>query len=172
MSKTHWKKAMNSPYLGSQDLPDYKDINLTIERVLSTVSKGLKDNGSFNIAYFTDVKVKPMLLNATNCKRVQRLAKSPYVDDWNNIEVTIFVEKGVQAFGASHDALRIRETTTVAQLPVLNEKHAKWLDAAQSVADGTKKPAIIKYWKVSDKDWKMLEAIAKEINKNKPKKDK
>ena len=40
--KTHFKKALNTPYMGSQDLPDYKDKNFTIDTVVAQMSNGLK----------------------------------------------------------------------------------------------------------------------------------
>jgi len=165
MAKTHFKKAFNSPYLGSQDLPDYKDINLTIERVVLQGSKGLKDDGNFNIAYFTDVKVKPMLLNATNSKRLAKLADSVYIEDWVNIEVTIMVQTGIVAFGGVHDALRIREVTRVTEKskPQLKETSKKWSELVLKVIDGTERTIIEKYYSVSDEIWDKIVAEGEQI---------
>lgn len=153
MSKTHFKKAFNSPYLGSQDLPDYKDINLTIERVELQQSAGLKENSKFNIAYFTDVKIKPMLLNSTNSKIISKLAKSVYIEDWVNIEITLMV-KQVKAFGDIHDALRIREVTRkITNLPVLNNASKKWGELIEKVMNGAERKIIEKYYSISDAVW-------------------
>lgn len=164
--KTHFKKAFNSPYLGSQDLPDYKDINLVIERVELQQSKGLKENSNFNIAYFTDVTKKPMLLNATNSKILSKLAGSVYIDDWVNIEVTLTVKK-VSAFGDIHDALRIREVTRKVQknLPVLNEKSKKWLEIVKKVFEGAERETLSNFYQVSDDIWNKLVSTGKEIEK-------
>lgn len=158
--KTHFKKAFNTPYLGSHDLPDYNDINLVIERVELRQSEGLKENSKFNIAYFTDVKVKPMLLNATNSKTISKLAKSPYIEDWKNIEVTITVKK-VKAFGDVHDALRIREVTKKTVKPVLNEDSKKWNDIVAKVTAGTQRSVVEKHYQVSDDIWNKIVELSK-----------
>lgn len=170
--KTHFKKAFNTPYLGSQDLPGYKDMNATIERVILQGSEGLKENSNFNIAYFKDTNLKPMLLNATNSKRLAKLAGSPYIEDWLNIEVTLTVQK-VRAFGDIHDALRIREVTrkNPVSLPVLNKKHKKWLEIISKVKGGTKRDVISKYYVVSDEVWQeildLIEQQAQELKTSK-----
>lgn len=167
MSKTHFKKAFNTPYLGSQNLPDYKDINLIIERVELRESKGLKENSKFNIAYFTDVNVKPMLLNAGNSKIVSKLADSPYIEDWINIEVTITVKK-VKAFGDHHDALRIREVTRkTSNLPTLNESSKKWDELVLKVFNGSEREIISKYYNVSDEIWDEIIKKGLELQKAK-----
>ena len=108
--RVHWKKAFSSEYIGSSDLEDYKDIILTIKEVRLEQTKGTKEKEMKNIAYFKE-NMKPMILNATNCKAVRKLAGgSNFINDWKDIRVTIYVERGVKAFGEVTDALRIRAT--------------------------------------------------------------
>lgn len=110
MEKIHWKKAFNSEYIGSSDLEDYNDIVLTIKEVRQEITKGTKEKEMKNIAYFVE-NMKPMILNATNCKAVRKLAGgSNFINDWKNIRATIYVERNVKAFGEITDALRIRST--------------------------------------------------------------
>lgn len=107
-TKTHWKKAFNLEYIGSADLEDYKDIILTVKEVRLEQTKGTKEKELKNIAYFVE-NVKPMILNATNCKTLRKLAGgSNYINDWQNITIQLYVETGVKAFGDVIDALRIR----------------------------------------------------------------
>ena len=54
MEKTHFKLASDSPYLGSWDLPEYKDIVLTIAKVEMKMTEGLKDNVFKNIVTFKE----------------------------------------------------------------------------------------------------------------------
>lgn len=108
--KTHWKKAFNSEYIGAADLQDYKDIVLTIKEVRLEQTRGTKEKEMKNVAYFVE-NMKPMILNATNCKAVRKLSGgSNFINDWKNIRVTLYVEQGVKAFGEVTDALRIRST--------------------------------------------------------------
>ena len=118
MTKTHWKISFDSPYLGSWDLEDYKDVTLTIEKAVSEKTKKLKENSIKNIIYFKEAGFKPMIINAGNSKMITKLSKSPYLDDWAGTRITICV-KSVRAFGEDHDALRVREKT--AELPELTK---------------------------------------------------
>lgn len=108
--KIHWKKAFNSEYIGAADLQDYNDIVLTIKEVRFEQTRGTKEKEMKNVAYFVE-NMKPMILNATNCKAVRKLAGgSNFINDWQNIRVTLYVERNVKAFGETTDALRIRST--------------------------------------------------------------
>ena len=110
MEKTHYKKVFNSDYLGSCDLDDGKDLKAIIKHV--TVQKVKNTDGKEterNVATFTDPKIKPMVLNVTNCKTIKKFAGSPYINDWNNIAVQIYVKDDIRAFGEVTDGLRIRD---------------------------------------------------------------
>ena len=67
MEKTHYRKAFNSPYLGSADIVG--EMILTISKVVLEKDKTNKTQDSFNTAYFSDAeirpgeKLKPMILN-------------------------------------------------------------------------------------------------------------
>jgi hypothetical protein len=156
-AKTHFKKAFNTPYIGSQDLPDYKDITLTIDKVVMQESKGLKENSTFNIVYFKEGGIKPMLLNATNSKVIKNLSGSPYIEDWSGVAITIYVQTGVKAFGSFHDALRIRPVTTAKTKPVMNTDHPKWDEVSLKVQEGVKIEQIRKHYTISDADFKLID---------------
>lgn len=107
-SKTHWKKAFNSNYLGACDFPEYQDKIATIKFVRLEEAKGTKEGGLKNIAYFHE-DIKPMILNAENSRIVKGFSGgSNYIDDWQNVKIQIYVKQNVKAFGVVTDALRIR----------------------------------------------------------------
>ena len=153
MSKTHWKSGEKSPYLGAWDLPDYKDRNYTIAEARREETKGLKSNTTKVVAYFKE-PIKPMLINSTNAKRISRICQSSFIEDWVDLEVTLYVEKGIEAFGEITDALRIRSETIV--LPVLDEKSPKWETAKKKVQEGMTYDQISQYYKISKKDYEKL----------------
>ena len=110
MEKIHWKKVFNSDYLGSCDIPEGKDIVLTISHVqIKKVKNTDGKEQERNIALFTDNNVKPMILNATNCKVIKKFAKSPYIDDWKNIIISVYVKDDIRSFGETTEGLRIRD---------------------------------------------------------------
>jgi len=149
MRKTHWKTAFDSPYLGSWDLDEYKDMTLTLKEIKVEMTDGLKENSIKTIGYF-EGDHKPMILNSTNCKVIRRVANSPYHEDWLGTRVTLYV-KEVKAFGELHDALRIRKVT--APKPVLNPKSPDW-EKVKSKQPTDK--IIKKYYNISDNDLKLL----------------
>ena len=126
-TKTHWKKIFNTDYLGSHSLPDGKDIVLTIKTVLERKIKG--NNGREEIrpvATFHE-KVKPMILNRTNCKAIRALYKTPYIEDWSGKRIQVFIDERIEAFGAIVDGLRIRP-----YIPKEQTAEAKELEAVRA----------------------------------------
>lgn len=140
-TKTHWKKVFNSDYLGSCDLDEGKDLitvikNVTVKKVKGTDGKEQERN----VASFTDSNLKPMILNATNCRIIKKFAKSPFINDWNNVSVQIYVKSDIKAFGDVTEGLRIRETQ-----PNLNKPKPKltrdipaWNKALEGLKNKTK----------------------------------
>ncbi len=109
--KTHYRKAFNSPYLSSQDLVE--PTTLTITHVNLEIDKSKKTKDSFNTAYFQEKELrpgedlKPMILNATNSRTMYALTGSKWIDDWNNVPVTVYVETGIRFGRDSVEGLRI-----------------------------------------------------------------
>lgn len=111
MEKTHYRKAFNSPYLSSADIVE-KEV-LTVNHVKLELDKTKKTKDHFNTMYFTEKEIrkgeplKPMILNATNSKMMKTLTGSAFIDDWNNIQVMIYVDHNVRMMGETMDGLRI-----------------------------------------------------------------
>ena len=106
---THWKKLTNPDYLGAYSLDGGQDIVLTIDHVTRetvTGPEGKKEDCSV-IHWIPEENAKPMILNITNAKMIERLLKSPYLEDWSGKRIQIGAEK-VKAFGEVVDALRVR----------------------------------------------------------------
>lgn len=110
--KIHYRKAFDSPYLSSADIVE--PIVLTIDHVSLEPDRTKKTKDLFNTAHFQQAeirpgeKLKPMILNATNSKTMRGLADSPYINDWNNIQVMVYVEHGVKFGRDIMDGLRLR----------------------------------------------------------------
>lgn len=131
-TKTHWRKVFLSDYLGSCDLEDGKDLKTVIKSV--TVQKVKNPDGKeheCNVATFTDTKLKPMILNVTNCKIMKKFAKSTFINDWNNIPVQIFVKSDIKAFGDITEGLRIREIQPKMDKPQLTPASQAWNKAIE-----------------------------------------
>ena len=114
MSKTHWKTLINPDYLGAYALVDgatgeYKDIIATIASVkVENVTGADGKREDCMVMRFVERDFKPMIVNATNAKMMERLFKTPIIEDWSGRKIQIGVES-VKAFGDVVDALRIRK---------------------------------------------------------------
>lgn len=110
-SKTHYRKAFDSPYLSSADIVE--PTVLTIARAVLEKDKTKKTGDVFNTAYFEErelrpgEKLKPMILNATNSKTMKGITGSPFLEDWSGVKVTVFVDKNVRFGKESVEGLRI-----------------------------------------------------------------
>lgn len=132
--KTHWKKLTNPDYIGAYSLPDGKDLTVKItevKRELITGTGGKKEECT--VAYLQGQK--PMILNNTNCKIIQKIYDTPFIEEWKNKAITIYVAK-IKAFGEDNvECLRIRPTQP--KKPELTATHAKFEDIKKALKDKT-----------------------------------
>lgn len=118
--KTHFRKAFDSPYLSSADIVE--PTVLTVRCVTLEADRTKKTKDLFNTAWFAEKeirdgeKLKPMILNATNSKTMRNLANSAFIEDWQNMRVTIYVDHNVRFGKETMEGLRIS--------PVAPEKRA------------------------------------------------
>lgn len=112
MTETHYRKVFDSPYLSAADVVD--PIQLTIERVTQEPDKTKKTKDVFNTAYFAEKeirpgeKLKPMILNATNSKTMDKLSESPFIEDWAGIRIVVYVDNNIKFGKDLVEGLRIR----------------------------------------------------------------
>lgn len=117
MAKTHWKKLSNPDYLGAYALEPGKDLIVTIQTVGEervTGTDGKKENCI--VAHFEEPGVKPMILNATNCKTISKIYGTPYIEDWRGCAIQLYSAE-VQAFGDTVEALRVRKYKPAVKMP-------------------------------------------------------
>ena len=109
---THYRKVFNSPYLSAADVPD--PIILTVSRVSQDIDKTKKTKLAMNTAYFAEQeirpgeKLKPMILNATNSKMMDKICRSPYIEDWKNVQIVVTSVQGIKFGNDVVDGLRIQ----------------------------------------------------------------
>ena len=134
-NKTHWKSLCHPDYIGAYALmdgtKDGKELVVTIVKVSREMVTGA--DGKKEECTVCQLKgIKPMILNATNQKTMQKLFGSPFIDDWVGNKMTLYVAK-VRAFGETVDALRIRETKP--KLQELTPTHEKWNAAKKALSE-------------------------------------
>lgn len=116
MTKTPWQKTFDPHYLGSWSLEDGEIFTTVILKCeLKEITSNGKDYKERIVATLKDAPRNGILLpmvigNKDNAKALQKLTGSQYIEDWRNVDVTIYVKRGVKAFGELVDALRIKDT--------------------------------------------------------------
>lgn len=168
MTKTHWKKLRNHKFLGSHDLYDTKgekvEINTRITRVQSELVANQEGKKEACIVAHLE-GTKPMILNSTNCKKIESFANTPIIESWAGVAVTIKIER-VRAFGDWHEALRIAETQPKlnnpisTEKPILNQESEQWKTAKEYYRNAADKSAVEKAIKakytITPGDWAEL----------------
>jgi len=159
--KTHWKKNFNYNYLGSYSLEENQEVTLTIFDVKKEVVKstgGRKEDCT--VAYFKEAvggEKKPMILNKTNCKIIEKLYGTPYIEDWKGKQITIFVQDGIEAFGELVDALRVKQIIPVKKKYELKPGCDKWESAKVSVkTNGSTFESINKHYLITQENFDLL----------------
>jgi len=87
----HWRTIHTSDYLSSVDIEG--NTNVTVKSVSAktqTFDKGKKE--TLPIATL-EGEFKPLILNRTNCKTLEKLSGSGEIEDWAGMTVTLTVEK-------------------------------------------------------------------------------
>jgi hypothetical protein len=103
---THWKQNFNFKYTGAYELAPGEEKRLTISQLLREEVANKSGNKELCfVAYFKDAP-KPMVLNKTNCKTIEKLY-GPFIESWVGKSI-IVVSRKVSAFGDEVDALRIK----------------------------------------------------------------
>jgi hypothetical protein len=98
----HYRNVMKSNHLSVPDLEDMIEggtpLIFTIKEVKQEFGVSVAGKiGNFNICYFVD-DIKPLVLNATNGKRIREFApkKSPFVSDWAGIVIELYIDDKVK----------------------------------------------------------------------------
>lgn len=118
--KTHYRKAFDSPYLSSADITE--PTTLTVKRVTLEIDRTKKTKDMFNTAHFAEKeirpgeKLKPMILNATNSKTLRTITGSAFIDDWQDVAITVYVDNNVRFGKETMEGLRIRTAPQKKQL--------------------------------------------------------
>ena len=148
MKKTHWREIKQTNYLGSHDLNDgsggFQEITATIKQAKKQKVKDITGDESTELVLTFADGLKPMILNVTNSRTLEKLFKSSYIEDWAGKKIIIGTEK-VKAYGEMHDGLRIRN-----RLPVSTQSAGKCADCkgdiiavgmikAEQIKEGTQK---------------------------------
>jgi len=103
----HWKKLTNPNYLGSYAFQPGEEKALTIKTVgQEDVTNQDGQQEKVIVAHFQQPE-KPLILNKTNCKAIEKLTGTPDIEQWPGAGILLCVQR-VKAFGELVEAVRVR----------------------------------------------------------------
>lgn len=165
MDKHHFRKVYKSDHLGIADLEDLIEQGqtkfiFTIKEVKQQRTSVAGKLGDYNIAYFNE-PIKPWVLNATNAKIIKGFAKgSPFVEDWKNIVVELYIDENVKMKGEVVGGVRVKPVqpvTTMKTKPMFSEANFE-----KAKANGATLDAIRSIYSItSDMEKKYTDYVAK-----------
>ena len=109
MEKTHWKKIVSDPnYLGEADFNEGEEKVATIASVNQSETVTTAEGKSQKAVVHFAEPLKPMILNVARSKAIEKVAGSPYFEDWKGVRVQLYIEHNIKAFGELVSAVRVR----------------------------------------------------------------
>ncbi len=117
--KTHWKKVVSDPnYLGEADFAEGEEKVATIARVVQNEEVQTAEGKSKKAVVHFRENLKPMILNVARSKAIEKVAGSPYFEDWVDVHIQLYIEHGIKAFGDVVSAVRVRPRKPVIKTAV------------------------------------------------------
>ena len=160
MSKTHYRKVFKSDHLGVADLEDLiesgSDLIFTITHVKQEIGVRVAGKkGNYNIAYFQE-KIKPLVLNATNSKVMKNFAQgSPFVEEWGNITVGLYIDPSASYGGEVVGGVRIDPNHVQKRIELLPNTQA-WDNAIIAFQRDGDLKAVLKRMEISEANQKLI----------------
>jgi len=142
---------------------------LTVACVQLEPDKTKKTKDSFNTAYFSEKEIrpgeelKPMILNATNSKTMKALTGTPFIDDWNNILITVYVDENVRFGRDTVEGLRISSEKPHRTKPELKANTAAWKNAIEAYKRDGNFEAVEKRMVVSEESKKAIQEASNAV---------
>lgn len=164
-NKTHYRKVFKSDHLGTADLEEFieekKRLVFTIKEVKQEYNVTVAGRkGNYNIAYFKE-NIKPLVLNATNSRIVRGFNHgSPFVEDWNNTIIELYIDLNVKMKGEVVGGVRIKPTQPKAEKEEITKDSPKWQKAVEYYKENKSFDGILKYYKLSEANKKIIKDAA------------
>jgi len=127
----HWKNYVDKEYLGSHNLEEGEEMQMTIAEFEGEEEVTTQDGKkTARVLYFKE-DVPKMIINITNGNTLAHLYGS-HPDDWVGKAIQVYATP-VKAFGKTQDAIRIRDF--IPRRDIDSDKHGKVLDGAKTLAE-------------------------------------
>jgi hypothetical protein len=106
----HFREFIDPNFLCNLDFLDdngrYKRKTVTVKSVTKEEihnGKGSKDT----VATVHTTETKPFVLSNINMKTIVRMSRKVDTNDWVGMQIELYIEEGIKAFGKMHDVIRV-----------------------------------------------------------------
>lgn len=108
--KTPWKKIVSDPnYIGEADFQDGEEKVLTIDHVsVNETVTTAEGKSKKQVVHWKEPGNKPMILNVARSKNIEKVSGSRFIEDWSGVQIQLYIEHGIKAFGEVVSAVRVR----------------------------------------------------------------
>lgn len=110
MGKTHWKKIVSDPnYIGEADFAEGEEKVLTIGHIdMAETVETAEGKSKKAVVHWKESGHKPMILNVARSKNIEKVAGTPILEEWPGVQVQLYIDHGIKAFGEVVSAVRVR----------------------------------------------------------------
>ena len=120
--KTPWKKLQNKDHLGEYDFLPGEEKTVTITSIGSGDVVGVGGETSTKPIMRFAEPVKPLIVNTTNFKMMQRLFQSKYIEDWYGRQIILYGDPSVKFGRETVGGVRVKSVLPQSQAaPVCTE---------------------------------------------------
>jgi len=158
--KTHWLQSPNKNYLGHWDLPEGKDLVLTIKSAQweEVINPTVKQNSPLRsqekrVVRFVESGVKPWICNQGNANSIMKSTGVNYMEDSTGCKISLFVGKYKDNQTKEEiDCVRVRsEPVKIIVKSELKSTHKKWDEIIDKLKTGdTDTDTIKEYFTMSE----------------------
>jgi len=126
--KTHWLSSKDKNYLGHWDLPENKDLILTISgggfEEVKNPTNG--KTSTKKVVHFKEKGVKPLICNQTNSLAITLSTGKRYIEDSIGCKIALFVGEYLNRMTKEvDDCVRVRKTAVNIEKPHFTEANFK-----------------------------------------------
>jgi hypothetical protein len=167
MEKTHWLQSPNKNYLGHWDLPEGKDLVLTIKSAQWEKVKNplLGTEEAKRVIRFVE-KAKPLICNQTNANSILKSTGIKYMEDSEGQKIALYVDTiRDRRTKEDIDCVRVRNTMVKIEKPAFPIKRSDALAKAVLIYAEKKSFATIeKHYKLTESDKETIKKGVAEIS--------
>lgn len=168
--KTHWLQNPNKNYLGHWDLPEGKDLILTIvsakwEEVENPVIRTVEAK---RVIRFRENNIKPFICNQTNAQTILKSTGVKYMEDSIDLRIQLGLGQ-TKVMGEIVDCLRVRNIPQDNLQPIIEYINEAQFTQLNELLNAAKKDKIefceaMKIDSINKLPSRKFESVAKRLN--------